>query len=151
MMKVGQICTRGVATITPSAPLIEAARVMCDRHVGAVVVVSSSDRSEPVGVLTDRDIVRAQLERVADLSRVQVSEVMTRNPLVMDEDEPIGAVIRQMRARGVRRAPVLSASGILIGIVSSDDLLCHVADEVAALAQLVAQQPRQEATVTYHS
>lgn len=145
-MNVGQVCTRAVVSITRSAPLIEVAQLMCEHHVGAVVVVNSQgDSAAPIGILTDRDVVRAQLERVADLSRVQAGDVMTRNPLVVWEDESAGNAIRHMRARGVRRAPVISAGGTLVGLVSTDDLLCQVADEIFDLAHLAARQPREEA------
>ncbi len=148
-MKIGQVCTRGVATITSSAPLIEVARLMCERQVGAVVVVSSpNERPVPIGIITDRDIVRAQLERVADLSRVRVEEVMTRDPLVLPEEESLENAIRHLQARRIRRAPVISASGALVGIISTDDLLARVADEVISLAQLVGRQIQPDAP--YH-
>jgi CBS domain-containing protein len=151
-VKVGQVCTRGVVSITRSASLIDVARLMCDRHVGAVVIVgSTSDQCIPVGIITDRDVVRAQLPRVADLSRVQAGEGMTRDPLVLTEDESVENAIRHMRARGVRRAPVVSATGALVGIVSTDDLLGQLAEMVTSLAQLVGQQPKQECAAAYAS
>src|SRR5690349_11456759 len=87
-MKIGQVCTRDAVSVSASAPLIEAAQLMCQNQVGAaVVVVAPGERPTVIGIITDRDIVRVQLERVADLSRVRVADVMTRDPLVLNEDE----------------------------------------------------------------
>ena len=145
-MNVGQICTRAVVSVTRSAPLIEVARLMCEHHVGTVVVINShaEPTAAPVGIITDRDVVRAQLERVADLSRVQAGEIMTRDPLMVWENEPAGNAIRHMRARGVRRAPVISTGGHLVGLISSDDLLSQVAAEIFDLAQVAARRRREE-------
>ncbi len=140
-MKIATVCTKGAITVSPSAPLSEAAQIMCSRNVGTVVVtVSPADRPVVVGIITDRDIVRAQLHRVSDLSRLSVAEVMTPDPLVLNEQEVIESAIDQMLARGVRRAPVIDASGKLIGLVSTDDLLAEVSDELVNLIQPIAQQ-----------
>lgn len=144
-MNVGQIATKPVVTVAPAAPLQRAAELMCDRHVGSVVVTESlRDAPVVVGMITDRDVVRAQLERTADLSRLCVADVMRRDPLVLREQDPIAQAIRELQARGVRRAPVISASGTLTGVVSADDLIAQVAQELATLAQLLSQQQRRE-------
>lgn len=67
---------------------------------------------------------------------------MTRDPLVLYEHQSIASAIGSLQARRVRRAPVTDASGILSGMVSSDDLLAQVSDELANLAKLVSCQVR---------
>jgi CBS domain-containing protein len=114
-MKVGDICTRNPATVSTSATLAEVARLMTDRHIGAVIVTKAPlDRPIASGIITDSDIACAQLDRASE-------------------------------ERGVRRAPVVSSTGALVGVVSTDDLLAHVARELMYLARLVTLQPRQEA------
>jgi CBS domain-containing protein len=144
-MNISQVLTRRAITVSPAAPLSEAAELMCERHVGAIVVTETRmDEPVVVGVITDRDIVQAQLERSADLSRLRVGDVMHRDPLVLREDEPVSAAIRKMKEHGVRRAPVISSSGALTGVVSTDDLLAQVAEELSVLAYLVSHQPGRE-------
>jgi len=144
-MNAGQVCTKGAVSVSASAPLSEVAQLMCDRHVGAVVVtVTPSDRPVVAGIITDRDIVRAQLERTADLSRLSAGDIMTRDPLVLNEQESIGKAVQRLRQRGVRRAPVINNSGALIGVISTDDLLAQVSEELLALAHLVEEQPKHE-------
>ncbi len=140
-MKIAKVCTKGAITVSPSAPLSEAAQIMCARNVGTVVVTASpADRPVVVGIITDRDIVRAQLHRTSDLSRLSVAEVMTPDPLVLNEQESIEEAIHQLLARGVRRTPVINSSGKLVGLVSTDDLLAEISDELVNLVQPVAQQ-----------
>jgi CBS domain-containing protein len=147
-MHVGEVCSREVYMVQPAEPLIEAAREMSRRHVGAVVVVEQRDAVvRPVGIVTDRDVVRAGLKRNAGLADLSVAEAMTRAPLTFDESCTVADAIEQMSARHVRRAPVTGAGGDLVGIVSFDDLLPAVAEELSSLARLIGAQARREGPV----
>jgi CBS domain-containing protein len=120
---------------------------MRDEHVGAVIVTEgAAAHTRVAGILTDRDIVRAQLVHAAALTSLSVGEAMTRDPLVLFEQEPIDGAIAHLRARGVRRAPVVKADGTPVGLLSADDLLGHVAEKLIGLAAIVAQQLRKEAS-----
>ncbi|MBW4053078.1 MAG: CBS domain-containing protein [Proteobacteria bacterium] len=144
-MVVGSLCSRPAVSVPTGAPIADVARLMRDRHVGAVVVTDGrGDRLRTAGIITDRDIVSAQLARTADLSRLAAADIMTRNPLVIDEEEPVDGAIAHLRARGVRRAPVVSRDGTLIGLVSADDLFAHVARELVAMGEIIARQRRAE-------
>ena len=140
-MKVVHLCRRTVVSISAAAPVIEAARLMCAQGVGAVIVTASPAGSPiVVGVLTDRDIVCAQLAGTRALGELRVADVMTGDPLVLNEEDPIDEAIRRMRARGVRRAPVAGPGGVLTGVLSFDDVLAHISANVAALARLTVKQ-----------
>lgn len=142
-MLIGTLCSRPPITVSTGAPLSDVVRMMCDRHVGAIIVTDSEEeRARVAGIITDRDVLRAQLERTADLSRLSAGEVMTRNPLVIDEAESVGGAIAHLRARGVRRAPVIAAEGTLVGLISADDLLAQVARKLIGLAEIVGGQRR---------
>ena len=144
-MNVGTVCTRPAVCVSTSATLAEVAALMKDEHVGAVIVTTGASAcSHVVGIITDRDIVRAQLTHVADLSRLSAGESMSGQPLVFEEREPIDGAIAHLRARGVRRAPVLGADGKVIGLVSIDDLLGHLATTLVGIAGIVVQQIRNE-------
>jgi CBS domain-containing protein len=144
-MNIGTLCSRYLVTTSTGAPLSEAARLMREAHVGAVVVTEGGiDHPRVVGIITDRDIVRAQLGRTADLSSLSAGETMTRDPLVLLEEESIDGAIAHLRARGVRRAPVVRTDGTPVGLISADDLLRHLAGKLSGLAGIVAWQVRQE-------
>ena len=144
-MLVGTLCSRRPVTVATGAPISDVARLMRDQHVGAVIVTDGDvQHLHAIGMITDRDIVRAQLERTADLSRLSAGEVMTRNPLVVTEEEPVDGAIAHLRARGVRRAPVVAPDGTLVGLISTDDLLAHVTRKLTSLAEIVGWQQRAE-------
>jgi len=144
-MKIGSLCSHYLITTSTGAPLSEVARLMRESHVGAVVVTAGGiDHPRVVGIITDRDIMRAQLGRTADLSSLSAGETMTRDPLVFPEEESIDGAIANLRARGVRRAPVVRADGAPVGLISVDDLLRHLAGKLSGLAGIVARQVQQE-------
>jgi len=144
-MNIGRILSRKAVTVLASDPLSRAARLMCERHVGALVVLSQAgERGAPVGVITDRDVVKAQLEQHADLMMLSVERVMTRDPLLLTLETPLETAVEKMRARGVRRCPVVDAKGLLVGVVSTDDIITALAIELGNLARLIGDQPLHE-------
>ncbi len=144
-MNVAQICTREVLLIKAGQPLVEAARLMQQRRVGALVVIEEHAGSvRPVGMLTDRDIICGQFAHQADLHCLTVAEVMAAPAATVTENQSLEEAIAVLRARGVRRAPVINGSGELVGIVTLDDLLPAVAGELDALAQLIGAQASHE-------
>jgi CBS domain-containing protein len=141
-MNVGQICSRGVVSVQEGASVTEVAQLMRDRSVGAIVVVGTST-GQPLarGIITDRDIMRAQLERAVDLSARAAFDIMTADPLVLPADTDIDDAMDRMLMHGVRRAPVVDIHGALIGLISTDDLISQVARELGSLARLLEFQP----------
>jgi len=145
-MNIGNLCSRRLITVSTGAPISEVASLMRDEHVGAVIVTHGSAAARRVvGILTDRDIVRAQLARTADLSSLSVADTMTPDPLVLLEQESVDGAIAHLRARGVRRAPVVRDDGTPAGVISVDDLLAHLAAKLIGLADIVARQVQKEA------
>ncbi|HVS76981.1 MAG TPA: CBS domain-containing protein [Steroidobacteraceae bacterium] len=147
-MRVQDLYSPNAQVTRPEQPLSEAARTMITGHVGSLIVVqgSGADR-RPIGILTDRDIVRGQLRRSADLFCLTVGDVMSRDPLTITLNVSVTGAIEAMHAKGVRRAPVVDPAGNLLGIVTLDDLLPAVARELGELATLIGTQARQERTV----
>src|SRR6185437_10195728 len=131
--------------VAVGTPISDVALLMRDKNVGAVIVTEGGpQRFRAVGMITDRDIVRAQFEQTADMSRLSAGQVMTRDPLVIGEEESVDGAIAHLRARGVRRAPVVALEGTLVGLISADDLLTHVARKLIGLAEIVGWQRRAE-------
>jgi CBS domain-containing protein len=140
-MKVGEICTRDPRAIERDATLVEAARRMRDEHVGDLVVAVEHDgRRVPVGVLTDRDIVVKAVAAELDPA-ARVSVVMSEDLLVTaTEDEDVAPVLKRMRSFGVRRVPVVDASGGLVGLLAIDDVVAALSDALGEVAALVSHQ-----------
>jgi CBS domain-containing protein len=146
IMNVGEMCTRGIVRASLSASLQEVAALMRDCHVGAIVIVNGPpDAPVPVGIITDRDVVRAQLEHASDLSRLRVADAMAKDLLTLGVDQPLEDAIESMRARGIRRAPVVTAKGALFGFVSTDDLISETVRQLGTLAQLLERSTNDAA------
>jgi CBS domain-containing protein len=145
VMNIGELCSRDLVSAPAGTSLRKVAQLMKDEHVG-IVVITKAPAEEPVaaGVVTDRDLACAMLDRAGDFARMRAEEVMAREPLVLCEDDSVETAIRKLRDRGVRRAPVVSSRGRLVGLISTDDLVAHVAGELAGLARLLEQQPARE-------
>lgn len=144
---IGLICQRDVATIGESDDLTAAAKRMREEHVGYLIVAEPDalDKAhKPVGVLTDRDIVVAVVARGVDPGTLKVGDVMTRKPVVITEDDSIEDSVREMRRIGVRRMPVIGRSGNLVGVVSIDDILETLADELGNIAGTIRNEQRAE-------
>lgn len=141
-MSVGAICSREVIIAQSTESLRTAAELMRSRNVGCVVVCEESPASGriPIGLLTDRDIVMALLQHPERLERLFIGEAMSRDPLLLRESDEVDEAIERMRQRAVRRAPVVDAQGALAGIVSLDDLLELIAEELDAIARLIRRR-----------
>jgi len=144
-MNIGQLCRHRVIKVPQSTSLAEVARVMSTEHVGAVIVTDGSHEQAVVaGIITDRDIVSAQLEQAKDLASLSAASAMTRNVLTLARDESIDNAIAHMRARNVRRAPIVSEDAVPVGLVSVDDLIGQLSLDLSEIASIVARQPRCE-------
>jgi len=145
-MRIAEICSSPVFVAYPDQALAVAAAEMRAQDVGALVVVGPGDpRQHPLGILTDRDIVCGQVNQSADLRCLTVGDVMTRDVLCIRADAELTEAIAALASRGVRRAPVMDGSGTLVGIVTLDDLLPVIAQQLNELADTAAPQPRQPA------
>jgi len=135
-MRIKEICSRVVVVAEPSTDLREAARLMRDHHVGALVVVEGSNGGKrPIGIVTDRDIVVAVVAATGvQPETLSVGDVMTRNLVVAEESVGVFEAVDLMQDHGARRLPVVDAAGRLIGIITLDDVLRMVAGELTALA-----------------
>lgn len=147
-MNAGSVCKRGVVTVAPTDDLIAAAHVMREKHVGYLIVSENSVAARRVvGVLTDRDIVVAVLAQEVDARALKVGDVMTRDPLLIEEGQSIEAVLCHMREAGVRRVPVVDRSGALTGVLSMDDVLERIAEQLINIAGSIRNEQRMERAV----
>jgi CBS domain-containing protein len=99
-----------------------------------------------MGMLTDRDIVTAVLAGDADIHQLRVGDVMTRNPLKVSEFSALEATLKLMREVGVRRVPVIGTRDQLVGILSLDDVLECLADQLMDVARAVRMEQKVERT-----
>lgn len=145
-MKVGEHCSRDVVSIRPDAGLAEAAELMRDKHVGFLVVVDDAlpGIREPIGVLTDRDIVVGVFAPGVDVAALNVGDVMTRDPVIASDDDDVDELMSTLRNAGVRRAPVVDMNGNLIGVMAMDDAIELVTELLCDISGVIRQEQRVE-------
>lgn len=117
---------KDVATIPVEATAREAAEAMRARAVGSLVVLKGG---APVGIVTDRDLLERVIAPGRDAVETSAGDVMSQPLRVAGPEDPLERVVERMSAQGVRRIPVVR-EGQLVGIVSLDDVLATVADEL---------------------
>lgn len=140
-MFVSEFCNREVVIVDRDTTILEAAKLMRSEHVGDLVVTDTRDgRPIPVGILTDRDIVVELLAEEIDLNRVSVGDAMSYELLCVTEQQGLQETIEMMRSHGVRRLPVVDDGGALIGIVTVDDLMELIAEQLTDLSRLVGNE-----------
>lgn len=147
-MSAGEYCNRNVVVVSKSEPVNEAIKLMRSHHVGDVVVVESIEESTiPVGILTDRDIVLEILAEGVDLEAVNIGDVMSYDLVTVTENTKLIDTIKLMREKGVRRIPVVNEKGGLEGLLSVDDLLELVAEQLMDIVGLISKEQARESKI----
>lgn len=144
-MSAGEYCNRDVVIVEKSESIREAIKLMRDHHVGDVVVVEMLENATiPIGILTDRDIVIEILAEDVDLDTVNVGDVMSYQLATVPEDTKLVDAIKLMRNKGVRRLPVVNEQNELQGILSVDNILELVVEQLSDVVGLVTREITNE-------
>jgi CBS domain-containing protein len=109
-----------VLTIEPAAELGTAIKLLAERRIGALVVTGADHRV--VGIISERDIVRALAERGSAILTTSVSELMTRRVVTCGSRETVSEIMERMTAGKFRHVPVVEHDQ-LIGIISIGDVV----------------------------
>jgi len=144
-MHISDICTRVVVTCRRKESALDVARIMRERHVGDVIVVDEdAGYAQPVGIVTDRDLVLQVLAKGVDPESVTAGDVMSASVDTALGSEAILDAIWHMRAHGVRRLPVVDRRGALVGVVTVDDVTRFLASELSEMARIAPRQIERE-------
>lgn len=143
-MKVDRVFSRNVVRVRASAMLEQAAKLMRDCHVGALLVTDNGSPGGPVGVITDRDlVVRAMADGASACDRT-VGEVMSRALASVSRSADVFEALEIMRANGMRRLAVAEPDATVVGMVSVDDIVGSIAAELASLNGILASELQHE-------
>jgi len=117
-----------VITVKPGTTVADAARLLAERRIGAVIV--SNDGKRPLGILSERDIVRDLGRRGVVCLDDGVEALMTKNLVTCSPEDQADAVLERMTAGRFRHMPVVS-DGAMIGIISIGDVVAARISELA--------------------
>ncbi|HSQ05409.1 MAG TPA: CBS domain-containing protein [Burkholderiales bacterium] len=147
MTTIGEICNREVIVAPPDTTVSAGAKLMRHHHVGSIVIVDTTATGprRPIGLVTDRDIVVEVTAMDLDPNVLTLGDIMVRELITAREHDGVLETMEVMRYRGVRRIPVVTGTQQLVGIVTIDDLLEVLSEELAALTKIVAREQVREA------
>jgi CBS domain-containing protein len=144
-MSVGEICNREVVIVQRDNTVMEVAQLMRQNHVGDVVVVDDLKNGRvPIGIVTDRDLVVEVMSQGLEPEILSMGDIMAQKIFTVKETDDMFIAIECMRAKGVRRLPVVNDKGGLVGILTMDDLLDVMAEDLLAFAKLVKREQENE-------
>ena len=136
--KLKNFSTSIVAVVEPDTPAVVVSQLMRHHHIGALVVVDAQEKSRPVGIVTDRDLVLELMAEGLDPSVFTAGDIMSVNlvnaTLEMDEMD----AVELMKTHRLRRLVIVDDKGQLAGIVTMEDVLEQLARELANLAEGLA-------------
>jgi CBS domain-containing protein len=141
-MSLAQLTLAPVRTIQQSATLAEAARLMCEHSVGALVITDASGVT-PLGIITDRDLVWMIAEGL-DARDATVDQFVRSSLQTVHVSDSLSDATRKMRESAVRRLPIVDEQSRLLGIVSLDDILVLLGRELADVAAAITGEFEHE-------
>lgn len=144
-MPVSEICNREVVIVQRNDTALEAAKLMRQHHVGDVLVVEDRNGVRvPVGIVTDRDLIMEIMAPELDDTVITVGDIMAQALVTVKGSTGIFEAIQYMRQKAVRRLPIVNEGGGLIGILTLDDLLELLSEELLEISKLVRNEQQKE-------
>ena len=137
--RVRDVMTPSPRTVSDRATLRDAAKVMRDDDIGAVVVLDANGGLR--GILTDRDLVVRGLAASYEPDRAMVADVCSDHLMTLAPEDALDAAVETMRRHGIRRVPVVK-TGKIVGIISLGDLAVR-RDPDSALGQISSAPPNR--------
>ncbi|MDO8653959.1 MAG: CBS domain-containing protein [Undibacterium sp.] len=144
-MYAGTVGIQQVETCGANATILQVAELMRSQHVGDLVIVEyHGGEPVPVGIITDRDLVIEVMAMKVDPTTVTAGDVMSRKMVLAYEGEQLEVAMERMRGSGVRRIPLVDSAGVLVGIVTLDDIIEKLASTLADISHVGRMQNMDE-------
>jgi CBS domain-containing protein len=104
----------------------------------------SNGERVPIGIVTDRDLVIEVMAKEIDPANISAGDLMSAELVTAGENETVYEAITRMRAKGVRRIPIVNEHGGLAGIIAMDDLVRALGEQLTTLGRIVAREEFEE-------
>ncbi len=144
-MTAGEYCNREIVVSEQTDSVTDAATLMRQHHVGDLVVVErQGEKTLPVGIITDRDIVIEVIAQKIDPNSLCIKDVMSTKLVTINEKATFLDTLELMRNQGIRRVIVVDEQGSLQGLLSADDAIELIAEEMNHLTKLIKREITQE-------
>jgi CBS domain-containing protein len=135
-MSLHEFCRWRVVTISPRSTIVDACYLMARNNIGCMVV---QEDGRLCGILTDRDIALKVAGEAKDVRQTKVGEVMTSNPVCISVDKNLHDLTSLMHAHRIRRVPIINGVDTVLGIVTMDDLIAMLSNEIFEIGKAVSE------------
>lgn len=132
--KLKDFATSVVAVVEPETTALVVAQLMRRHHIGALVVVAAGGENQPVGIVTDRDLVLELMAEGLDPAIFTAGDIMSVDLIVASPDMDAMDAVQLMKTHRLRRLVMVDDSGQLVGIATMEDVLELLTRELANLA-----------------
>jgi CBS domain-containing protein len=130
--------TSVVAVVEPETSALVVAKLMRKHHIGALVVVDAQEKTRPVGIVTDRDLVLELMAEGLDPTVFTAGDIMSVDLVLASPDMDVMEAVQLMKKHRLRRLVMTDKQGRLVGIATMEDVLELLAQELASLATALA-------------
>ena len=148
---INDLMTRTVVCIQKEESLLHVVELMHQKRLSCIIAVD--EKQKPIGILTERDLVgilREQMQTDSSLSRLKLEDVMTLNPITLNEHTTIDEALSKTKAHQIRHFPVVYSNGTLAGVVTQTNLLSVHSElmdaHLASLEKLVQERTAELVT-----
>lgn len=142
-MSLQSYCRKPLIRIVPEANVTEACQLMEQNNVGCLIV---ERQGKLCGILTDRDVALRVAGARRDPDKTLVKDIMTPDPIRISVDKDLRQLTAMMHAYHVRRIPIVNGFDTTVGVVTLDDLLAQLGDEMAEIGKAIGEEfPRGNA------
>ncbi len=144
-MNLLELCNKNVVSVSNEDTVNYACKLLRNEHVGCLVVTDLYEGdSQPIGIITDRDIVVKVIALGTSIGDVLVKDVMDSKFITANINDDVHIALDLMRKHGIRRIPLVNDSGYLEGIITIDDLFVHLSSELNKLTRAIHMEQNRE-------
>jgi CBS domain-containing protein len=135
-MSLREFCKRPVFTVSPGDTILKACQLLEQHNIGCLV---AEEKGKICGILTDRDIALKVVGGKKDSLDTSVAEVMSRCPIRISVDRSVHELTTLMRTHHIRRVPIVDGDQKVVGIVTLDDLISLLGNEMWDVGRTVSE------------
>lgn len=136
-MSLEKFCRRPVVKVAQELNVVEACRLMEQNNVGCLVV---ENNGKLAGIITDRDVALRVAGAKRDPQQTAVQDIMTPDPLRISVEKELHHLTSLMHAYHVRRVPIVDGFDTTVGVVTMDDLIALLGEEMSEIGKAIAEE-----------
>lgn len=136
-MSLQSYCRKPVIRVAPDTNITEACQLMEQNNVGCLI---AEREGRLCGIVTDRDIALRVAGAKRDPDKTMVKDIMTPDPIRISVDKDLRQLTAMMHAYHVRRVPIVNGFDTTVGIVTLDDLIAQLGDEMSEIGKAISEE-----------